>query len=75
MNETVAQVFLTHGFVGLFFVFNLLIKLLKSITCSGWAVMGFLFLFFYWDYGSSFSIGVLAMIMALYQLDKKNLNL
>lgn len=75
MHETVAQVFLTHGFVGLFFVFNLLIKLLKSITCSGWAVMGFLFLFFYWDYGSSFSIGVLAMIMALYQLDKKNLNL
>ena len=69
MHETLAQVFLTHGFLGIFFVFSLLYRLFKSYEYSGWAIMGFLFIFFYWNYGMSFSIGTVAVVLSLYQLD------
>ena len=69
MHETLAQVFLTHGFIGVWFVFALLYKLIKSLSCSGWSIFAFLFIFFYWNYGAAFSIGTIAVVLSLYKLD------
>jgi hypothetical protein len=69
MHETLAQVFLTHGIVGIYFIFSLLYRLFKSYEYSGWAIMGLLFIFFYWNYGMSFSIGTVAVVLSLHQLD------
>lgn len=73
MHESVATVFLRHGFLGVFFICVLLIRLLKSLIISKWAVLATLFLFFYWSYGGSFSIGVISVILTVYKLDTKQI--
>lgn len=74
MHESLAQIFLRHGFPGVFFLFLFLFLFFKSIPDSPWALCALLWLFFYWDYGSSFTIGMVSVVFVLKSLDRRKCN-
>ena len=65
MHESLAVLFLQHGIVGLLFFLKICLELIKRFYLTPWAMIGFIWFFFYWDYGSSLFIGCIAMVLAL----------
>lgn len=65
MHESVPVIFLRHGLVGVLFMLQTLIVLLKRMPKTRWALLGIIWFFFFWRYGVSFWIGALALCLAL----------
>lgn len=63
MHESLAVLFLRHGIIGLVFLFSMLSMMLKRIFYTPWAVVGFIWILFYWAYGISFRIGAIALVL------------
>ncbi len=60
MHETLAMLFLRHGFVGLFFFLTVIYLLIKRMS-SPWALFALLWFVFFWTYGISFRLGAVAL--------------
>lgn len=67
MHETFAVLFLQNGILGLFFFFSLVTLLIKRLYKTPWAMVGLIYIAFYWAYGSALVIGGIAMILALHE--------
>ena len=67
LHETVNVVFLSYGIVGLIGLGRLVIKLLKSVKFSKWAIIGVTWLVFYFGIYYSMYYGLVAMILAIYE--------
>lgn len=63
MHESLAVLFLRHGIIGLIFLFSMLSMMLKRIFHTPWAVVGFIWILFYWAYGISFRMGAIALVL------------
>ena len=65
MHESLAVIFLQHGIIGLLFFFKIIGMLLKRLYITPWAMMGLIWMFFYWEYGVSLIIGAVIVVLAL----------
>ena len=75
MHGPIPQITLRHGLLGLFFLLYYSYVLLKNTQISSWSFCGFLFLFFFLYWGNSLTIGCIAMVVALHEIDISNLKL
>lgn len=64
MHETLAVLFLQHGIAGICFFFMIIALLVKRLYKTPWAMIGFIWILFYWSYGMSLIIGGIAMVLA-----------
>lgn len=65
MHESTAVLFLRHGIVGIVFLLLYLFVLIKKARYSSYAIIGSLWLVFYWSYGTSFRLGAVFLVLAL----------
>ena len=71
VHESFLSLTLTHGLLGLYFLFSLLGILLKRAYRTPWAIIGVFWLFFFWNYSYSMMVGAVALAIAL--CDKNDL--
>lgn len=67
MHESMAVLFLRHGILGLCFLFYYIFQLIKRLSYCEWALISLLWLFFYWQYGTSLRIGAVLFALTLTQ--------
>lgn len=73
MHESVNQLFLTNGLIGLWFLFNHLFYMIKNIDKSPWLIFGFLWLLLFYTYSLTISIfGVMTLVVGYLEVDKKS---
>lgn len=65
MHESLAVLFLQHGFAGVVFFVYMLGLIIKRLYKSPWAIASLVWFFFYWDYGTSIFIGAIMMVLTL----------
>lgn len=65
LHESVAIIFLRHGIIGIVFWVTFMIKLIRRLPYTPWAIIGLMWFLFYWAYGSSLILGPIAIVLAL----------
>jgi len=75
MHETMAVLFLQHGIAGICFFFIMIGMLAKRLYKTPWAMIGLIWILFYWSYGVSLLIGGVAMVLAIRDNDEHPLKL
>ncbi len=65
MHESLNVIFIRHGILGLVFLITTMISLAKRLLKNPWALIGMIWLFFYWGTYRSWWIGAVAMVLAL----------
>lgn len=73
MHETLAVLFLQHGIAGVCFFIWMIVMLIKRLYKTPWAMIGLVWIIFYWSYGVALIIGGIAMVLAITQDDKFSL--
>lgn len=69
MHETLSNLFLRHGYFGLFFFVVVLYYLFKNMS-NPWSLFAAMWFVFFWTYGVSFRLGAVALAIAF--SDKSN---
>ena len=75
MHESLTNIFLRHGILGLVFFIDTIIMLIKKLPYSNWALLGIIWFFFFWRYGITFWIGALAIPLSMNILSNDNSHL
>lgn len=65
MHESLAVLFLQHGFAGVVFFIHVLGQIIKRLYKTPWAMASLIWFFFYWDYGTSIFIGAVMLVLTL----------
>ena len=72
-HETINEISLHSGLIGLLMFLLVLIKAIKYSVCSPWMIIGGIWFFFYWGYSLSLmSIGLPALIIGFGSIKEKS---